>query len=70
MHNWEKFPDFVVMMDEMQERKHDSIYPIPQRKNWRVNDGELGEIVTLILGLMGVLKRVGKCFEKRKKAED
>jgi hypothetical protein len=54
--------------------------PIPQRKNYRLNDDELGErlitqismleIVTLILGLMGVLKRVGKCFEKRKNEED
>jgi hypothetical protein len=61
----------------MKYRKHHSINPIPQRKNCTLNDDELGErlmilisvaeIVTLILGLMGVLKRVGKCFGEEKK---
>jgi hypothetical protein len=58
-------------MDEMKYLKHDSINPIPQRKNCRWNDAELGErlialisvleIGRLILGVMGMLKRVGKC---------
>jgi hypothetical protein len=58
--NWEKLPDFIAILDEMKHRKHDSINSIPQRKNWR-------GIVTSILGLIGVLKRVGKCVGEKKK---
>jgi hypothetical protein len=56
-------------MDGMKDRKHDSINPIPQRRNCRLNDAEFGkrlmrlisglEIVRLILERRGVLNRVG-----------
>jgi hypothetical protein len=76
----EKLPDFVVIMDEMKSLKHDSINPIPQRKNCRLNDHEFGErlitlisvldILKFILWLMGVLKRVGSYYGEEKKNEE
>jgi hypothetical protein len=67
-------------MDGMKNRKHDSINPIPQRKNCTLNDDEFGEglitlssvleIGILIFGANASVEACRKMFWRGEKNEE